>query len=612
VRPARSRAFLLTAALLFGAANANAATSALEFVHVAANVDGSSGGHSALRLGDFAYQYEFDANRILKLDRTYWPDFVHHYAGLENRGLRLSRVPLSPAAAARVERRFARLLVVQQRHLDRLDALEQEADWHEARAGVRPDVPVRGAGLFAADGRSLAGLTLIETLEQRLGADFLENQRDDTHVELAVLADTVSATSAAALQADALPDSAQIAAERRRELLERHAALDALLEARPLAAEAVLDVAEVAPEERARALSADERRAILGLLSQVEDSIARLAASQRPDRGLALLITAARYHALRGSLELGRLVLLDSLPAGTVILDADTAARRSDSLARLADEQRRIYLALRAETLGAGATDERGLRLLEQALTRLHQAEGGARLGRSVRGSADPTLLPMREGTLSITPAADAAAASRLARIARLRVDRQHDRMSDVYGYHLIARNCATEVVRATETAFAGPQQARAALGGLVGPGRGLAFIPAGLNRRAERRLAVAEVSEVPSYRRRRLADMTGDGRAPRVKLRESNTLTSQIYTPTDPDGAFLFFTDGSPWLRPILGTLNLAYATLHAAAGVAALPFDAGRRLMLGLHGMTFSVPELFFVNIRKGTFEFVPREDP
>jgi hypothetical protein len=27
-------------------------------------------------------------------------------------------------------------------------------------------------------------------------------------------------------------------------------------------------------------------------------------------------------------------------------------------------------------------------------------------------------------------------------------------------------------------------------------------------------------------------------------------------------------------------------------------------------LHGVAFSLPELFFVNIRKGTYEFVPRE--
>ena len=56
----------------------------------------------------------------------------------------------------------------------------------------------------------------------------------------------------------------------------------------------------------------------------------------------------------------------------------------------------------------------------------------------------------------------------------------------------------------------------------------------------------------------------------------------------------------------------NLGYALLHAGTGVFTLPFESGHRLLQGLHGATFSVPELFFVNIRKGTFEFVPREDP
>lgn len=603
---------LLTAAgLLLCGAGAGAATPALELVHVAANVDGSSGGHSALRLGAFAYQYEYDRHGVLKLDRTYWPDFVHHYARLENRSLRLSRVPLSAEDADRVEARFARLLVVQQRHLDRLDALEQEASWHEARAGKAPGVPVRGAGLLASEGRSLAGRVLLDALQRRLGADFLERERAATEEALAALADRLSAGASDVLQADSLPAVLQIAAEQRRELLERRAALEALLEARPLAPGAALDLATV-EALGARPLTRVERETVRSLAARQEETVARLAASKRPDRGAAMLVATARHHALRRSLELNRLVLLDSLPTEAVVLDAKAAGRRSRSLALLADEQREIYRALRGEVLVGGATHERGLRLLEQATTRLHEAEAGARLGLPVRGSADPTLVPTRTRLLPVARSAEPGAASRRAEMARDRVERERDLIAELYGYHLITRNCATEVVRALESAFGAPEDAHAALGGRVGPGQGLGFIPSRLNRRAESRLAVDRVSEVASHRQRRVADLLGEGPSFGVGLRESNTLTSRIYTPTDPDGAFLFFTDGRPLLRPVLGALNLVYGALHAAAGVATLPFDAGRRLVSGLHGMTFSAPELVFVNIRKGTFEFVPREDP
>jgi hypothetical protein len=41
--------------------------------------------------------------------------------------------------------------------------------------------------------------------------------------------------------------------------------------------------------------------------------------------------------------------------------------------------------------------------------------------------------------------------------------------------------------------------------------------------------------------------------------------------------------------------------------AGVAALPFDRGAILWSGLKGIVFSLPELVFINIRKGSFAYV-----
>ena len=43
------------------------------------------------------------------------------------------------------------------------------------------------------------------------------------------------------------------------------------------------------------------------------------------------------------------------------------------------------------------------------------------------------------------------------------------------------------------------------------------------------------------------------------------------------------------------------------SVAGVVALPFDRGRTFWAGLKGIVFSLPELFFVNIRKGSFDYV-----
>jgi hypothetical protein len=134
--------------------------------------------------------------------------------------------------------------------------------------------------------------------------------------------------------------------------------------------------------------------------------------------------------------------------------------------------------------------------------------------------------------------------------------------------------------------------------------------VPAALGAQVERTLAVSEKQRRPSYRQRRLAEMAEVEPHRVVHLRESNTWTSTVYAGADGDGAFLFFTDGAPLLRPVLGALNLGYAVGHAAAGLLTAPWDRGRRVVEALHGVAFSLPELFFFNIRKGTYEFVPRE--
>jgi hypothetical protein len=60
-------------------------------------------------------------------------------------------------------------------------------------------------------------------------------------------------------------------------------------------------------------------------------------------------------------------------------------------------------------------------------------------------------------------------------------------------------------------------------------------------------------------------------------------------------------------WRRPLYGAANLAYGLGYATVGVVTAPFDRGARAKAGLSGAFWSVPELAFQNVRKGSFEFV-----
>jgi hypothetical protein len=190
------------------------------------------------------------------------------------------------------------------------------------------------------------------------------------------------------------------------------------------------------------------------------------------------------------------------------------------------------------------------------------------------------------------------------------------DEVERLYGYDLVARNCVTEIFATIDDAFAENPGARtpaaaerAALGGHVDGERGFNFIPFVSARAVNETYRVAERVHLPSYRHYWLALMLHEKDPVATRLRESNTLTSRLYQRGSSD-VFLFFTDDDAVLRPILGATNVIVGTGAAAAGLLALPFDNGDLALGGLRGVLFSLPELAFVNIRKGSNTIVPRD--
>ena len=63
--------------------------------------------------------------------------------------------------------------------------------------------------------------------------------------------------------------------------------------------------------------------------------------------------------------------------------------------------------------------------------------------------------------------------------------------------------------------------------------------------------------------------------------------------------------------LGPRFGAANLLVGIGQSALGLATWPVDAGQRLDAGLRGVLYSLPELLFVNIRKGTTAWLDASD-
>jgi hypothetical protein len=596
----------------------------VDYLYVRANEGGSSGGHVAIRFDASIFHFQLDGG-ILRLVRSAWPRFDHLYRTLQNRDIELNRIAVSPETYAKLEAAFRRRHLVQERELAILDALRRDVRLLEAMAESErgrtpePRVPVRGVGFFADDGPApFALLALRRRIEAAHGPRFLDRRRREVEASIAALAPEPPDVDAISLDPDRYPTIPPTFSERVESLLAARFALERLAHPRPLA-RGVLAGGAGRADDPALALDPAERRRLVSLANDLRESLVRLAASRRPDWGAPLLLGMARLVALDDSARRGRLVVLDAFPVDAEAIPV--TARRRRLLPYLIEEASADLRRERHSVLDGSGWREADYNDLEAAATRwweLRAARAGApalriRAGRMVpggRGLLAPPPRPRGDGT---------PLAIRLAR-AREAEQRYERAVWSRLGYHLLRRNCVSELFRTVEAALAGPtagsappdvavrRASRARLGGYVDPVAELNFIPFVSSHRVRAHYRVVETSTLPSYRHFHLVRMREREGRWRVALRESNVITSTLHRGADDEGVFLFFTDDAVAPRPLLGALNLLVGLGRSAAGVLQLPFDGGRGLRAGVNGALFSLPELFFQNIRKGSNEYVP----
>lgn len=549
-----------------------AAAAELGVVYVRANVGGASGGHAALVAGEIVYHLQAGDDGLYWIARDRWSHFSYVYGALQNRPLEIAELTVEPTTRERVLDRFARLYVEQDIESTRRDARAADVAWLEAWAARAPLPPLRAAGL----------LTPIQ-----------QEDPDAARLREAVRESLAAARRAFTADLLALGGEDDEDVEALRERLALREALRALDEAWSIDPEALV----ATPPQFDDPLSDGERASLEAFSAVLESTTAQLLRSHRPDRGYALLLAQARYVAVQRSLAQNRLVLLDAFEGhGGVELEPDdeptelARAQQVEYAAELVRQGRDVVLA--------------GDRLEESTYNLLEEAAG--LLERTSVGRNDSAVLdlernkpPARARVVEAPPfAGDVRAALAAARATLADVDARYRAR---WRYDLIRRNCITELARGADDA----------LGGRVPADEIFGFIPFVFFDRVRERAPVVRVEDVPSHRARELARLEREEPGVWLRLRESTTLGSAIYTPRRRDGAFLLFTDDVFWRRPLYGVVNLAYATGYTAYGVAAAPFDLGARAKAGLSGMFWSVPELAFQNVRKGSFEWVTTSD-
>ena len=574
---------------------------ALDFLYIDASAGDASGGHTGVRLGETVFHYEYYSGGLIVLAKDPWDVFLHQYNDLQSRSVTLTRVAVSQEAYDRIRSHLFGCYVYQRRRLLRLDQLSEQHELLRRLADGADAVALEGLGFFSESRRGApSAVELKSIVERRFGSTWLSAEQRD-------VADELGRTSFREAAAPAPgQDQPALWSVRLRELLSVREALAVLGAARDLADDALLTaVGNGGPlTERERAVAEEFRR-------QLADSVLTLLDSNRPDRGTALLLQMARYQALDRSLETGVPATLDPLPE-----EADTAQRLAPDAARLRDPSgERLLREARAELAAARETFVVATELRATAYSRFEAAQGrlwslerARRSGSSMRVEAGQ-LLPQKSRAIRTGLKGTTEEFSRAAGVVELALDLSRKEVVEAYSYHLITHNCATEIVRDVYGSFANREQAQSQLGGALEPGERLSFIPFRLTAAVEAAHPSSATETLLSYRLRQL-DRLYEQSGPFVWLKECNTLTSSLYSPSwaQPDGVFLFFTDDLVTPRPLLGTINLLYATAHAAGGILLSPLDRGALLARSLRGMLYSLPEIAFFNIRKGSFQCAP----
>ena len=583
------------AVILLLAIHTATAGPALDYLYIEANSGTSSGGHVAVKLDETVYHFQ-NKDGLILLQRDAWPRFRHLYADLDNRDIHVARAAIPESVLIQVKQHLDLFHLTQKALLDRAASLDRDVQLLESLAEARP-YQVPGAGFFNQNPhfkegsprfRELASKETRDSLRRRLQS-LIQTRRDLRYF-----------VTEANRQDFTPANFSQSFADRWIDLVQNEISFMFVLGQKEFDQTLLMDGGPLPPEKSQNDCSA--RRWLEGYRRHLAEDAEHLLLQPYPGSGITLLRTLARLEAVRLSLERERLLLL--LPG----LTSSNALQHNDEYLqgaqhRLEAEFRAHLETLSQRTFCANEIDDLAYHKLELAALDLQETVQANQHEIPVQFDHDPDL-PNAPSPIPL----DAIDRSRGPEKTDLKKaiasrDRLQDHIKEKMRYNLITRNCVTELIKAMNAGFENDQEPPE-FQGHIEPLRSQAFVPFRFFELVLKQYPVESSTRIPSYRHQRLSQLIAQENEAWVEMREGNTLTSTLYHPRQHDGVFLFFTDGSVWSRPILGSVNLGTAMIAMTLGMIGLPLDEGRLLEAGARGALFSLPEIALWNIRKGTY--------
>lgn len=574
-----------------------------EYIYVNSNAGQSSGGHSAIKFGNWVYHFQYYPDKIFHLVRDPWFDFRYTYNVMENRSLLLTKVHPSNGAAKKLERGFNSFFIVQEKHLSNLNLLQREIEFHELLQKHRVQFfKIKSLGYFSENNfNSHAYKSIKEKIELRLGKNYLiKTQNEITNFMLSSNNETweLNTNKITSKSFFSLPELSHEKYERTIQQLSLLTILDKSIGLKKTSLVYFPKTKELQPTE-------SELSRYKFFLSHLEERLIYQLESKDQNTEWAedCLSTLAIYLVVYQSIQEETFIFLDTLPNNeekvkwqvenqTLKIAIDSFPLFANFRKEIFDESQDILIQDFIE--------------LQDSANRWVEIKQATSLNRAIRNTANRTL-PHKEGEAWISIPSIYNSQELNPSIAKLKSDyeKYNSRLREIYPYHLIFQNCTSEIfVKISEIYEKDSVKIQNHLGKDIDPKTSFSFVPFYSSYDVRKNYKAKASSEILSYRRKYVRQREENEKKWWISYQEDFVPSSSIYSYNENDHLFLFFTDDTIILRPIYGFANLSLGLMQTLFGIPFTVFDKGNQFMAGLDGMLFSMPELIFFNIRKGSF--------
>ncbi|MCB1156168.1 MAG: hypothetical protein H7A25_04360 [Leptospiraceae bacterium] len=559
---------------------------AFHYLYIDANTGDSSGGHSAIQFGEKIFHFQFHPDGIFHLERQKWKDFQRIYRVLENRNIYSARIEASHRDYILLESEFNRLFLARKRQLQILQWLREEKTFFaKAEEEKQAELSLPSVGYIEEELPDACMKELIGHNYNRKNVSLelskIQKDLDEFPYETNFIPQKKNELHYPSLSGISLYSLKQ-------KLMLYHLFL-VLSGQRKYNENSFLHLTAITDFAKIKIFFIKWKKI---WKSEFEEAIQ----TKNPDPERAF-IALSRFGAACLSLKNRNLTfpMYEANREAGLPIDPEWLKLFKTHKARLAGD---LQKALDVFSASEEIHIYRYL-LLEELFNKAYRflyigQQGG------ILYPVNHRAFPDKHFKHKIRLRKDLNLGLKK-REAKERYDSYRKILQEQYPFRLLQTNCTTELFRVINNTFNSSY-----IGNEIKANEEFNFIPFYAFASVEKKYPLLDSKEILSLRREEVKRIRKKLGIVKTFLEESNTISSSIYQFHSRDSFFLFFTDDTLFFRPVFGSFNLLAGGLQTVYGTLSFPFDRGKHLLKGGRGMFFSLPELFFFNIRKGTFPY------